>query len=83
MQRRKSTPERGRCFSKRYAALSGPVAMDWKRLEAAAKNSAGEKGKQKDERDSSGHMARRSSGRWPLALLSRAFGWETKTWDLR
>ena len=28
-------------------------------------------------------MARRSSNRWFLALLRRAFGWETEKWDLR
>ena len=34
--------ERGRCFSMEYATLSGPVAVDEERLEAAARNSAGE-----------------------------------------
>ena len=47
--RRKSMPERGRCFSMGKATLSGPVAVDEEKLEAAAKNSAGEKGEQKDE----------------------------------
>ena len=47
--RRKSMPERGKCFSMEYATLSEPVAVDEKRLEAAAKNSVGEKGEQKDE----------------------------------
>ena len=42
-------PERGRCFSMEWAALSGPVAVDEERLETAARNSAGEKGEQKDE----------------------------------
>ena len=42
-------PEQGRCFSMGYATLSGPVAVDEKRLEAAARNSAGEKGEQKEE----------------------------------
>ena len=42
-------PERGRCFSMRLATLSGSVAVDEVRLEAAARNSAGEKGEQKDE----------------------------------
>ena len=42
-------PERGRCFSMGQATMSGPVAADEERLEAAAKNSAEEKGKQKDE----------------------------------
>ena len=32
-----------------YVTLSGPVAVDEDRLEAAAKNSSGEKGEQKDE----------------------------------
>ena len=31
------------------ATLSGPVAVDEERLEAAARNSVGEKGEQKDE----------------------------------
>ena len=31
------------------ATLSGPVAVDEERMEAAARNSAGEKGEQKDE----------------------------------
>ena len=42
-------PERGRCFSIRSETLSGPVAVDKERLEAAARNSVGEKGEQKDE----------------------------------
>ena len=42
-------PERGRCFSMRWATLSGPVAVDRERLEAAGRNSAGEKGEQKNE----------------------------------
>ena len=35
--------ERGRCFSMRWATLCGLVAVDEERLEAAARNSAGEK----------------------------------------
>ena len=42
-------PERGRCFSIEQAILSGPVAVDEERLEAAARSSAGEKGEPKDE----------------------------------
>ena len=42
-------PERGRCFSMGWATLSEPVAVDEERLEVAARNSAGEKGEQKDE----------------------------------
>ena len=42
-------PEQGRCFSMGSATLSGPVAVDEERLEAAARNSAGENGEQKDE----------------------------------
>ena len=42
-------PERGRCFSMGWATLSGPVAVDEKRLEAAARNLAGDKGEQKNE----------------------------------
>ena len=42
-------PERGRCFSMGKATLSGPVAVDEERLEAAARNSAHEKEEQKDE----------------------------------
>ena len=49
MLRSKSMPERGRCFSTRQATLSGPVAVEEERLEAAARNSAGEKGEQKGE----------------------------------
>ena len=50
---RKSMSERGRCFSMREATLSGPVAVDEKRLEVAARNLVAEKG----------HVARRSSKR--------------------
>ena len=42
-------PQRERCFSMESATLSGPVAVDGKRLKAAARNSTGEKGEQKDE----------------------------------
>ena len=42
-------PERGRYISMGLATLSGPVAVDEERLEAAARNSTGKKGKQKDE----------------------------------
>ena len=42
-------PERRRCFSMGQVTLSGPVAMEEERLEAAARNSAGVKGEQKDE----------------------------------
>ena len=42
-------PEQGRCFSMGKATLSGPVAVEEERLEAAARNSVGEKGEQKDE----------------------------------
>ena len=41
--------ERGRSFSMKSATLSGPVAEDKKKLEAAARNSAGKKREQKDE----------------------------------
>ena len=41
--------ERGRCFSMRYATLSGPVAVEEERLEAAARSSVVEKGEQKDK----------------------------------
>ena len=44
---RKSMLEQGRCFSMK--SLSGPTAMDEERLEASARNSAGEKEKQKDK----------------------------------
>ena len=37
--------------------------MDRERLEAAARNSVGEKREQKDEQDSSGHVAQWSSER--------------------
>ena len=36
------------------------MALDEERLEAAARNSGGEKSEQKDKLDSSGHVARRS-----------------------
>ena len=42
-------PERGRCFSMEQATFSWPVAMEEEGLEAAAKNSAVEKGEQKDK----------------------------------
>ena len=42
-------PERGRCFRMGQTTLSGPVGVNEERLEAATRNSAGEKGKQKDE----------------------------------
>ena len=56
-------PERGRCFSIGWSTLSGPVTVNEVRLEAAASNSEGENGEQKDEWDSSGHVAGRSSVR--------------------
>ena len=43
MCRRKSMPERGRCFSMGYATWSGPVAVDEEKFEAAVRNSVGEK----------------------------------------
>ena len=43
MRKRKSMPERGRCFSIGYATLSGPVAVEGERLDAAARNSVEEK----------------------------------------
>ena len=42
-------PERGRYFSMGKAIVSGPMAVDEEKLEAAARNSAGQKGEQKDE----------------------------------
>ena len=42
-------PERGRCLSMGYRTLSGLVAVEGERLETAARNSASEKGEQKDE----------------------------------
>ena len=50
-------------FSMGWATLSEEVTMEEEMLEAAARNSAVEKEEQKDERDSSGHVARRSSER--------------------
>ena len=41
-------PEPERCFSMGQVILSGPVAVDEKRLEAAARDLAGEKGELKD-----------------------------------
>ena len=49
MCRRKPMPERGMCFSMGQETLSGPVAVDEERFMAAGRNSAWEKGKQKDE----------------------------------
>ena len=49
MWRRKSMPERGRCFSMVEATLFGLVVVEGERLEAAEKRSVGEKGEQKDE----------------------------------
>ena len=48
--------------------MSGPVALDEERLKAAARNSAREKGEQKDKWVSSGHVARRSLERYTLGL---------------
>ena len=56
-------PERGRYFSIEEATLSGRETVDEERLEPAKRKSAGEKGGQKDKRDSSGHMAWQSSKR--------------------
>ena len=42
-------PERGRCFSMGKATLSGPVAVEEERLEAAERNSAREKGEHKNK----------------------------------
>ena len=42
-------PERGRCFSMRYATLYGPVAVAKKKFVAAARNSAGENEEHKDK----------------------------------
>ena len=42
-------PDQERCFSMGCATLSGPVPVEEERLEAAARNSAGKEGEQKDE----------------------------------
>ena len=47
-ERRRKIWERNPCQSEE-GALSGPVTVDEERFVAAARNSAGEKGKQKDE----------------------------------
>ena len=44
---RKSMPKRGSCISMAPTTFSEPVAVDEKRFVAAARNSAGEKGEQK------------------------------------
>ena len=44
MERKKFTPERGRCFSMGQATLSGLVAVNKERLEAAARNSGKRRG---------------------------------------
>ena len=49
MCRRKFMPERGRCCSLEWTTLFGRVAVDEERFVAAARNSAGEKGEQKDK----------------------------------
>ena len=46
---RRSMPERGRCFCMGWVTLSRPVAVDEERIVAAARNSTGENGEQKDE----------------------------------
>ena len=43
----KSMPERGRCLSTGYAALSGPVAVEEERFVAPARNSAVRRGNRK------------------------------------
>ena len=48
MRKKKFMPERERCFIVKVT-LSGPEVEDKERLEAAAKNSAGEKEEQNDE----------------------------------
>ena len=45
---RKSIPERGRCFSIVLTTLSGAVAVDEQRFVVATRNSAWEKGEQKE-----------------------------------
>ena len=47
--KKKIYARRGKCFSMGYATLSGPMAVDRKSFEAAAKNSTGEKGEQTDK----------------------------------
>ena len=37
-------PDRGRCFSTGWATLSGPVAVDEEKLEAAARTAEGKRG---------------------------------------
>ena len=56
-------PEREKCFC---------MGLATERLEAAARNSAGDKGEQKDDRDSSGHVARKDS----LWLRDRKVGFQ-------
>ena len=82
-KKRKSMSERGMCFSVGKAALSELVAVDEKRLVAAERNSVEEKSDEKEESDSSEHVACRSLDKWPMVLLRKAFCWETKKRDFR
>ena len=52
--------------------------MDEERLEVAAINLALEKRQQKEECDSSGHVAQRSSNRKPLAVLRKVLDGKQK-----
>ena len=61
MWRWKFMPEQGTCFSMGYTTLSGPVAVEGERMETATRSLVGEKGKQKDEWDSTGHVALHNS----------------------
>ena len=54
MRRRRSIPERGRCFTIEKATLSGPVAVDQERFVAAARNSVGKKRGRKTKETSQG-----------------------------
>ena len=65
MCRRKSMPERGRCFCMGYVTLSGPVAVDEERLEATARNSAEKRGRKK--------MKKTSQGSWPGGARRSSF----------
>ena len=59
-------PEQEKCFSIEWATLSGPVAVEEKKLEAAARNSAGEKKSKK--------TSETPQGMWLAELREVAFG---------
>ena len=77
---RKSTPERGRCFSMGWATLSGPVAVDEERFVAAARSSAGGEGGPKERMRllralGSAKLGKTASGSAMQGLLRNSICW--------